>query len=128
MDNLFSTLGWSVYTLWTPIKFYERGQRQESFQYEDYCVLTDVSIPKDTIIMGLLLLTLEDTLEDIRGRVTRRCLGALQSICFPRGINVAFFERFKLFLILKTIAKLRPQLNVKLCDEKIKSTKTFFTF
>lgn len=77
--------------------------------------------------MGLLLLTLEDTLGDIRGRVTRRCLGALQSICFLRGINVAFFERFKNFLI-KTIAKLRPQLNVKLCDEKIKSTKTFFTF
>ena len=53
--------------------------------------------------MGLLMLTLEDTLGDIKGRVTRRyiCEYDFQkaSASPPENIGVTFFERFNRDLI-----------------------------
>lgn len=59
--------------------------------------------------MGLLMLTLEDTLGDIKGRVTRRyiCEYDFQkaSASPPENIGVTFFERFNRDLILRVLRK-----------------------
>lgn len=52
--------------------------------------------------MGLLTLTLEDTLGDIKGRVTRRYICEYD---FPENIGVTFFERFNRDLILRVLRK-----------------------